>query len=91
MVYDFQFKPDVEATEVALAFPISLDLSNIVLAKVFNDLVQDACMHVYVPMTLCMYCLTLSSNEIIIITTTSWSTCMCMYPVRSACLIVQRD
>ena len=29
-----QFKPDVEVTELALAFPISPDLSNITLAKV---------------------------------------------------------
>ena len=29
-----QFKPDVEATELALAFPITPDLSNMTLAKV---------------------------------------------------------
>ena len=33
-----QFKPDVEVTELALAFPISPDLSNITLAKVHLDI-----------------------------------------------------
>ena len=42
IVFFIQYKPDVEATELALAFPISLDLSNMMLAKVFNVLVPDA-------------------------------------------------
>ena len=34
--YLSQFKPDVEATELALAFPITPDLRNITIAKVLN-------------------------------------------------------
>ena len=43
MVIDYffiQYKPDVEATELALAFPISLDFSNTMLAKVLTCLYQ---------------------------------------------------
>lgn len=38
----FQFKPDVEATELALAFPLPVDLSEVPLAKVSTNL---ACKH----------------------------------------------
>ena len=34
LLFKLQFKPDVEATELALAFPITQDLSNMTLAKV---------------------------------------------------------
>ena len=40
IVFFIQYKPDVEGTELALAFPISLDLSNTMLAKVLTCLYQ---------------------------------------------------